>query len=57
MLKTSASGPAVIDALRHQEKKEILETYYDPLDYDVFGDQSVKILFTPGHTPVANRSK
>ena len=24
---------------------------YDPSDYDVFGDESVKILFTPGHTP------
>jgi N-acyl homoserine lactone hydrolase len=51
VLKTSASGPAFIDALKHHVKKKILETYYDPSDYDVFGDQSVKILFTPGHTP------
>jgi N-acyl homoserine lactone hydrolase len=51
VLKTSASGPAFIAALKHHAKKKILETYYDPSDYDVFGDKSVKILFTPGHTP------
>jgi N-acyl homoserine lactone hydrolase len=51
VLKTSASGPSFIAAFKHHAKKKILETYYDPSDYDVFGDQSVKILFTPGHTP------
>jgi N-acyl homoserine lactone hydrolase len=51
VLKTSASGPAFIAALKHHAKTKVLETYYDPSDYDVFGDQSVKILFTPGHTP------
>jgi N-acyl homoserine lactone hydrolase len=51
VLKTSASGPAFIAALKHHSKTKVLETYYDPSDYDVFGDQSVKILFTPGHTP------
>jgi N-acyl homoserine lactone hydrolase len=51
LLKTSASGPAFIAALKHHSKKRTLETYYDPSDYDVFGDKSVKILFTPGHTP------
>jgi N-acyl homoserine lactone hydrolase len=29
----------------------ILETYYDPSDYDAFGDRSVRILYTLGHTP------
>jgi N-acyl homoserine lactone hydrolase len=51
VLKTSASGPAFIAALKRHAKKKILETYYDPSDYDVYGDRSVKILFTPGHTP------
>ena len=51
LLKTSATGPAFIAALNHHTKRKVLETYYDPSDYDVFGDQSVKILFTPGHTP------
>jgi N-acyl homoserine lactone hydrolase len=53
MLRNPAGStdPAFIDALKHHVKKKILDTYYDPADYDVFGDQSVKILFTPGHTP------
>jgi N-acyl homoserine lactone hydrolase len=46
-----SSGPEFLAALKHVKTK-VIDTYYDlEKDYDVFADQSVKILNTPGHTP------
>jgi len=47
-----SSGPEFLAALKNHVKTKVIDTYYDlEKDYDVFGDRSVKVLNTPGHTP------